>query len=386
MHSQTNNQSKQNVNYQTFTVCLRQGLPLDNKETLRRFARGYVQNRGSKHVQNLHQIVKAKQMNLTISNILDSTSQREHEHINKTIRNLRWCSAEVLLRSDFTEEIDTFAKSKNCKNPNCSICRRTRSARIANRVEKAITDPDNEEKFKSGEFYFLTLTVKTDEVTRTHNYLPEFRNYLKKFYRSKWYKTNIRGGITSVENVITNKYHIHSHSLLFGATDIDQHNAQFEIKKIWKSITGDSHVCKFTPIYGDIRSSIMELVKYSTKTPDLKDKYKDFNELLAKWIIETKGQNFINCLGIFRGLQITGNKSKYDEKFEPKYFHDSDMAALTKTSSIKFNFSTKGKMPEHVKKKFIEKVTITKLDKETKAAEGMECWDLYEELLLNEKK
>jgi hypothetical protein len=386
MHSQPNNEKQQNVNEEMFTIGLRSAFSLDTKETLRQFSFGMSQNVGTKEVKKAHGLSKQRLQNLTIADILETSTFKENPEIKKTISYLRWCSKDILLRSDFTDTIDVFGKSKNCKNPNCGICRRARSAKIAARVESAMTDPKNEGIFGEGEIYFLTLTVKTDEVTRTHNYLKEFKDYLKKFYRTKWFKKNVKGGLTSVENVITNKYHIHSHSLIL-CNDLEDYKAdEQEIKKEWNKITGDSFIVKLLPVVNDIRGAIMEVVKYSTKSPNIKGKYKDFPDLLAKWIIETKGQNFINALGVFRGLELTGNKSKYDEKFPAKFFTEQDIGVLTKTKKLNFNWSAAAHIPKVKKQAFSETVKITHLDNGSFIAEGFECYDLFEEMRTTKEK
>jgi len=86
--------------------------------------------------------------------------------------------------------------------------------------------------------------------------------------------------------------------------------------------------------------AVREIFKYTTKTANYDKLDKSSTHLLAAWIQESKGKNFLNACGIFRGLQLTGLKSKYDEEYTPTAINPSSSYYLDKTSAIIYSHPT----------------------------------------------
>lgn len=313
---------------------------LDNKETLTQFLRDSKEQKGSSQHRRNYFLTKGRFINLTVATALDKSINCKNTEINKVVRGLRYCSKLNMIKSDFTGEIENLKSTARCKSPHCAICRRARSGRLAARLMAAILDDENADLFHYNQFYFLTLTMKHDKDTRNYNYLKEFKEASKKLTRSKIYKKHFKGAITSIENVIGKDYHIHSHSLLVGDIQGKVNELQQELSKKWLKLTGDSFMLSLDLIKtNNLHKSIIEVVKYSTKIMKLKELEGERLELLANWIIDTKGQNFVNVSGYFRGLELTSNKSKYDTVYEPPVLDKSDICVLGRTSKQKFNFN-----------------------------------------------
>ncbi|MEM9887049.1 MAG: protein rep [Bacteroidota bacterium] len=348
--------------------------------------------------------------NLKLAEKLEDHTRGFEPEINKVIRNLRFCSSLALVESYDNKNAAIVETSHSCKNPHCAICARNRATKLTNRLLAAIRDPGNKDRFDGKYFYFLTLTVKHDANTRQGIYLDEFNGYFNSLVRSsiwkKYFPTTkisessppLSGWIHNRECTLTpNGYHIHAHILLCAPRlTAKAKDVQAAIRDKWLKITGDSNIVRFDLIrfsksqlienakanisvnnsadanknansatidFGAIR----EVFKYSVKSGQMKNLADGTPEGNAKmdnyveWILKTKGKNFINCSGLFRGLQITGAKSKYDEAVEKPALLDSCNYAIGKTSDIRFNYSESKEYSKTFRKKLLEKVYVKRL-------------------------
>lgn len=385
-NSTDNTHGKQPFSYDLFRPV---SSVLDNKETLLQFSSSVA---GSKEAKSAFVKVAHRHRNLTLANWLDESDKFEDVTVNKTVRRLRFCSSVSTIK-ETPQNLELVQSSKSCKSSHCTICLRQRSAKISKRIIAALTDEKNKELFKNKHFYFLTLTVKHDEETRNGIYLKQFKGYTQKLYRSKIWKNYFpkgSGWITAYEVTLSENggYHIHAHILICSPKiRIKANLLQAELSLKWQKITTDSYMIRFDLLnlksqlmsnideskikdakalqqlrdqqaeaQKEVYSAVQELIKYGTKAGSFKNWDKGKSNLYADWIVQTKGANFINCSGIFRGLQLTGLKSQYDEKKERLGF-DEGKYFIGKTSQLKFNRSTKITHPDH-RKKALEKVRI----------------------------
>lgn len=296
---------------------------------------------------------------------LETTSQKETEQIKRTISALRWCSSMSYLEKTEWGTGQIIRTSKKCRNHYCSICARARSTRLASRLQKAMQDRENDHLFKDKKFYFLTLTVKHNETTRNGIYLKEFNSYCNRLFRSKIWKSYFprnskpgeSGWIQCRECTLSKaSFHIHAHILICAPRLTTKITAvEKSIREKWVKITGDSDQIRLDLIgktkqiksmaaapdqKSEVQRAAKELFKYGTKAGRLDTYDVEKAERLATWINSTKGANFVNCSGLFRGLQLTGCKSKYDaplSEFEP---NKKSNYYITKTSKILFNYPT----------------------------------------------
>ncbi|MEM1325938.1 MAG: protein rep [Bacteroidota bacterium] len=358
------------------------------------------EQRGRDDQKNTYLTVNYRHRNLKLADKLDSLNcnYSTHPEINKVVRNLRWCSSVALVEHDY-QSASLFESSKNCKNTHCAICARNRSTKLVNRLLAAIKDKDNADRFDDKYFYFLTLTVKHDDKTRTGNYLDEFNKYFNSLVRSKMWKRlfptakgqHISGWIHNREcTLCPHGYHIHAHTLICCPRLTKKIKlVQEELRLKWWKITGDSEFgVRFDLIKFDkskyvssansgpsAQSSkvefgaIREVFKYSVKAGQI-DKIGDGTtegtqklNLYAEWILSTKGKNFINCSGLFRGLELTGAKSRYDKEVEKREVVDAHGVeyAIGKTSNISFNYAANRDYSKGFRKHLMKMIYVKKL-------------------------
>jgi hypothetical protein len=170
--------------------------------------------------------------------------------------------------------------------------------------------------------------------------------------------------LTSIENVISDKgYHIHSHSLCAGNVNEKITNLQDKFKAKWLKITGDSDIISLDLIKSEnLQGAILEVVKYATKITNLNDLKGTKLDNYVNWIIQSKGQNFVNCSGIFRGLELTGNKSKYDSKKPTAELDNSYIYHIGRSAKMDFNFATLKNYSEVGKQHMKKNLKLLKVD------------------------
>ena len=210
--------------------------------------------------------------------------------------------------------------------------------------------------------------MKHDEKTRQGVYIDELKKNVKQFFRSKLFKSHFpyhsknpeSGWITAYETTLskTGGYHIHTHILLCGnPIKIPVNKLQKQISANWKKITKDSFVVdlqliKIKDVNPDtgkeeiisngkqgVYKTVRELVKYGTKAGKIRDWDFDKADLYSDWILSTRGKNFINCSGLFRKLQLTGMKSRYDDKpnYGELFLKENEKILIGKMSQLRFN-------------------------------------------------
>lgn len=363
----------------------------NNKETLAHFSN---RKTGDSETKNSFITTAYRLKNLQLAYWLEKTHPNENSHTHKTLWRLRCCSSISIVEAT-TEGAKICSSTNSCKSAHCAICARARSAKISARLMAAVGDVANVGLFKNRHFYFVTITVKHDSVTRQGNYLKEFQNDVRRLYRSKLWKSMFpyskqkpsSGWITCTEttfNTKTNSYHIHAHVLVCGPKVKRAAKAvQKDLRAKWHKLTKDSpfgvrfDLLKLSPAAMQsnaddaqrdaVAGAVRELIKYGTKAGTFESWNLGKAQLYADWVDTTKGRNFINASGLFRGLQITGEKSKYDPRADdidddwekPEFEPNPDAEYwIGRTSQIQFNHSTKF-IPRYGRKRILEKIELT---------------------------
>lgn len=278
--------------------------------------------------------------NLDIANALKNSKYGNNDHVKKITKGLFCCSSMVLVERKNGEAV-IKRTSDRCRRPLCPICNRIRSQKYVRRFVSAYNCPVKGQLFVGKYFYKMEFTLKHNKVdTRTGVYLNEFKEYLKKMQRSKLWKkyfpyskkNPVSGWVNCFECTIgENGFHIHSHSLICAPRFKDKvHLIEKAFRAKWLSITGDSNgvnidLLRLDPVSKKVISegrtecsflkSVIEVFKYSVKVGDIAQLAKNADDL-AKYVIETKGKNMVVAKGFFRGLQLFGNKSIWDDSEE----------------------------------------------------------------------
>ncbi len=362
------------------------GSVLDNKETLMHFSRS---GKGSNEAKNSFITSHYRYRNLALARKLEDSFYFDHHDINKTIRNLRFCSSMAIVEETLNHNASILKTSKSCKNPHCAICSRSKSNKITSRISKAIQDEKNQKLFHGKHFYFLTLTVKHNATTRNFIYLKEFNQYCQKLFRSKLWKTRVpystgnplSGWLTAKECTFTpNGYHIHAHAIIC-TTPFKKKikTIESEIRYQWHKITKDSTGVRLDLIRQQAKGqasgktqskstlnlqAVKELVKYGTKTGKFEDWDGPQVDKYAEWIIATKGKNFVNASGFFRGMKLTGNKSPYDEKYKFSGLDPKNKYYIGKTTKAKFNYNHRRSYSSKFRKSILPKIYLESISNE----------------------
>jgi hypothetical protein len=348
------NSSKYNKSFDSHA-----GSVLDNIGTFRHFCDKTTSNH---HHKKDFYTLYYRRKNLLLKHKLENSKKASEPIIQKVCKNLACCSSLSEVTQFDDSGVHITATSKKCKNRYCLICSRIESNKNTLKFIDKTTDPDHIDFFKARHFYMLTLTVRHNDEVRNDNYLKEFRNYVNKFQRSLIYKNTFiqstdkmnYGGVQSIEMTISKgQYHIHSHSLLCALPIKRKINeVESDLRAAWSKITGDSDQIKLDLVRNlEIKSNgeinedepnnlikaVSEVFKYVVKCSSLSTLQSDQIEMLADWMIETKGKNFINALGYFRKLGIVRRVKKSETSEAAPIDQNKESINLTKTISINSN-------------------------------------------------
>ena len=338
---------------------------LDNKATFRHFL---PKERGQQHQKNSWLKSLYRYLNCRLAQALEDSSYSEDPTIRTAIIALRYCSSMSLV-SVRDANVKVVGTSKSCRNKYCYICNRSKSTKLSSRLIRAIVD--DLDYIKGYHFYFINFTLRHGDGSRTGDYLSDLKSCQNKLFRSKMWKGffgSDTGMILGYENSIKDDYHIHCHGLLFAPKLTKPVNdVQAALQAKWHKISGDSWSIVLDLIgrgQKDIGSDLMrkkvaEIFKYSTKM-SVKTNGTD-PDLLAQWILSSKHRNFTTARGLFRGLQLTGHKSRLDEPVAPFDYPGDLSYFFERTSRMSFNhtqfkFYTKEERRLILKDVFINKV------------------------------
>lgn len=177
-----------------------------------------------------------------------------------------------------------------CHDRLCTPCANTRARIVSHNVMSRI----GKDRVR-----FLTLTVKTDDLTLTEaiDHLTESFTKMKK--RRDWRK-HVAGGVAFLEikwNEHSERWHPHLHILAQG-TWWDYR----EISNAWLQVTGDSPVIDITLIK-DHRSVARYVTKYACKP--LNPSFLRDDERLDEAVLALKGRRLATTFGRWRGIALT---------------------------------------------------------------------------------
>ncbi|WMX12292.1 protein rep [Aureispira sp. CCB-E] len=360
---------------------------LDKLDTSVHFSPDYY---GSKANRDGFLKVNYRIKNLDIVSALKTTTLANDPAIEKVCKGLSCCSTMSIVEVHKGNNTASIHKtSHKCKRRLCAICARIRANKYRTRFINAYQDPENRHLFKGKYFYFFTLSLKHNTTTvRTGVYLDEFKKNMRKLRRSKlWefyfpYSKNEpeSGYAQSYELTLTeNGYNIHSHILMCcPPMKRSFKHIEKDFQEKWLEITGDSKGFRIDKrkiskedledaMHGNDNPKFVKIIaetfKYTVKVGNPK-RLKDTEnaERLANWIVHTKGKNLITANGFFKGMQLFGQSSKYDNEApetEEKYYDKNYKYYLGKTAHLKFNYSVTKNYTTKVRQHILHFVALT---------------------------
>lgn len=356
---------------------------LDNKET---FLHRPTPTATASTGHRAYTTTEQRKRNLTLANKLDQSPYSTHEEVNKTIRSLRWCGQNSIIEENQDNNLSIFRTSGSCKSPHCTICQARKAAKISTRLSNYLNSTAYTDNYSDNYFYFLTLTLKHNSTTRSDFYLEELQQYLRKLYRTKAFKdlfnfsTNTKksGFISNIELTITqNGFHLHSHILIScPRLTLKIKEAENLIRAEWFRLTKDSTVISLDLVKNrsrkdtsetynytqtDLFSAVKEITKYQVKTSD-PNQFTDVDvDLYCTFLIESKGKNFLNTHGLFRGISLTSYKSKFDTKENIKVQREDCKYYIARTVDIKFNKYVSKALSKQDQKELLSDIKIIAL-------------------------
>ena len=306
------------------------------------------------------------------------SSQAEDKEINKTIRNLRFCSRHGLYskRND-GKGFDYEGGSQTGKNKFCHICNRNKATKMGLRISSFLKDSQTLKDIEGLYFYHITFTLRHTKDVRNYVYLDELKRYMVKLFGRKIWKDYFRseknwGDIVSYENSIKTDHHIHAHSLVMAGRLTKRVNVvQAELREAWKNITGDSTGIDIQLVRAkDLHSKIQEIVKYPLKLDD--KNYSTYPqekiELICDWVRTIKGKKFTNAHGYFRGSEITTKDSKWDEVREAREYKPDTKYFIDRIARVWLSIPKGRGLDKEQREKYfkrvVEEIVITRLSPE----------------------
>jgi hypothetical protein len=176
--------------------------------------------------------------------------------------------------------------------------------------------------------------------------------------------------MNSIEMTISkNQYHIHSHALIC-CHPLKNHikNIEKMLSDKWKTITGDSTIIRLDLIRNlkyteeneldnqessDVFDKIAETFKYTVKSESLNSMKFEDTELIANWIIDTKGKNFCNAYGYFRRLKLVDEKKNNDENENEIDINPNEKKLLSRTVDVVTNINLDTNYSKNTRKQML---------------------------------
>ena len=410
-------------NYQTAKRCYHKTIEMLGKSISKNVARGSgldtiekhcynfaVDGVGGQHVKKSFQLARYRHRNLTLANALGRSTWHMQDHVRRVMKGLRCCCSASSIQRDKHNQGFIAETSKRCRGANCAICSAIRSRELVQRLNELMDHKDHKQWFNRKQALFLTLTVKHGKGGREGIYLKEFRGYMTKLKRSRWWRKYVctKGGdgragwVSSIEVTLGgNGFHIHSHSLLFcDKLKSRVNDVQSELSAIWHKITGDSKIVSLDLVRpndydkqasaktvkgaNSVAGAVREVFKYSLKTGKLKDLSDSDIEMLGEWIARTRGKNFVNVGGYLRGHKLTSADTQIDMDADKKKVDYSQETYAVRTSRTIWTTNPSIELSTKAKRDQVEKARLVRIAKEAVNVTGLENWKDYAVVSLGE--
>ncbi len=189
-----------------------------------------------------------------------------------------------------------------CDSPFCPNCSAERAKPLQTKIWERIDQ-------SSCDYWHFTLTVKNQkQISRGSN--DDLIRKFRALRNSRVWREQVSGGVYSLEATYSSEgsgWHPHFHCLIETKKRLPL-DWIFRVRRLWKAITGDSHVIHLERLYSISgrgrklrrfnRSALKELLKYSTKVADFSDQPAKVLEFYRAF----RHQKRVECFGSFRGV------------------------------------------------------------------------------------
>lgn len=201
-----------------------------------------------------------------------------------------WCGQDAFVEVSDTEPPEYRIASVRCRDRWCRACGSERSRHIAANLV---------DHLEGRIVRFLTLTIKTDELTLSQAVNKLYRSFAKLRLTRLWRKCTV-GGAATCEIKRTQdetRWHPHLHILIEG-----QYMHHVDIRRAWFKITGDSYNIDIRPSPNHQKAAEY-ITKYLRKpVPAQIVRNVDW---LQEAIVALNGRRMVTTFGDWRGLKLT---------------------------------------------------------------------------------
>jgi len=201
-----------------------------------------------------------------------------------------WCGQDAFVEVSATDPPEYRIASVRCRDRWCRVCGTERARHIAANLVDHLAGRT---------VRFLTLTIKTDELTLAQAVNKLYRSFAKLRLTRLW-KRRVVGGAATCEIKRTSngsRWHPHLHILVEG-----KYIPQDDLRRAWFKITGDSYILHIMPV-PDHTQAAGYLTKYLSKpVPAQIVRNVDW---LQEAIVALNGRRMVTTFGSWRGLKLT---------------------------------------------------------------------------------
>ena len=281
---------------------------------LRHRSHAYVHNRGTT-AQTTQTVIRKSTLrsddlstrNTTKAKFVKLLKQSGTDTAKKVLEKVEICGSKFALMT-CGKHVASRQPMFRCEHRLCPHCSARRSKDKMKKYLPIVSDFVQKSAVKVTPCHLvLTITYKEGETAKEAK--KRLYDAFRKLIRRDYWKENFAGGLYSIENTLSKAklnqkagmWHCHLHALVFRKKYLKGLDA---LRAEWLAVTGDSFNLRLR-LVADLRSGMMEVLKYITKPSDF-DRYtpQHINELLA-----LKGEKMFGVFGEF---------SKFARNYEPE--------------------------------------------------------------------
>lgn len=210
--------------------------------------------------------------------------------VGPRIDRFLWCGQDAFVEVSDADPPEYRVASVRCRDRWCRVCGGERSRHIAANLVDHLAGRT---------VRFLTLTIKTDELTLSQAVNKLYRSFAR-LRTTRFWRARTAGGAATCEIKRTRdetRWHPHLHVLVEG-----KYMHHVDLRRHWWRITGDSYHIDIRPV-DDHAKAAEYLCKYLKKpVPAQIVRNVDW---LQEAIVALNGRRMVTTFGTWRGLKLT---------------------------------------------------------------------------------
>jgi len=201
-----------------------------------------------------------------------------------------WCGQDAFVEVSNTDPPEYRIASIRCRDRWCRVCGSERGRHIAANLV---------DHLQGRVIRFLTLTIKTDELTLAQAINKLYRSFAKLRLTRLWKRCVVGGAaVCEIKRTVDQlRWHPHLHILVEG-----KYIPQDDLRRHWFKLTGDSYIVHIKPV-PDQAQAAGYLTKYLSK-PVPAEIVRNI-DWLQESIVALNGRRMVTTFGGWRGVKLT---------------------------------------------------------------------------------